>query len=282
MSRYLVFNGTLQTEEEILLSPLNRGMMYGDGFFDTFRSYKGRFLLLEKHFERIFETVQFLGIDIHFGFEDFRFKILELLEANELLSQDALVRVQCWREGKRGYETDSRVANWITTATPINAFKDEITLASVNTRVIPNEALDRRFKLSNGLNYILAAKEASKSGADDGLMLTTTKKVSEAASANVFWIKGTDLFTPSENCDLLPGITRNKIIELIEASKGITIEEGEFDLSEAKQAEAFFISNSIKEIIPVSSLDTVFFDIQNPVLTQIKESFDEFKNSNLK
>tara|TARA_R110000868_G_scaffold37111_10_gene131554 strand:- start:42020 stop:42868 length:849 start_codon:yes stop_codon:yes gene_type:complete len=282
MKDYIIYNGSLIPEEELRISPLNRGMMYGDGCFDTLRSYQGKFLKLEEHYSRFIAGANFLGIEAPFYFNDFKFKILELLEASNMLETDALVRVQCWRDGKRGYATDSSMAHWITSCAPITSVKETIMLSTVYTRAIPSRALERQFKLSNGLNYIQAAREATTSGADDALMLTMAEKISETTISNIFWVKGNTTFTPSLNCDLLPGITRDIVIELTRKMEGINLIEGEYHLEEILQAEAVFTTNSIREIRLVESIDNNQFDVKHSSIAGIKEQFEDFKQANLK
>ncbi|MBO6523960.1 MAG: aminotransferase class IV [Balneolaceae bacterium] len=282
MSNFVVYNGQLVHEEEVLISPINRGMMYGDGCFDTFRSYKAKFLSLEAHFERTKAAAEYLGIDVVFDFEGFKVKILELLEANELLNKDAMVRVQCWRGGSRGYRTNSSQGNWITHCTPYSPVEAPISLASVNTRAIPSEALDRRFKLSNGINYIIASREAFKKGADDALMLTTNGKVSETTIANLFWIKENTCFTPSLECDLFPGVTRSILIKELTEHNGVNVIEGQFTLEEIKKAEAVFATNSLREVVLVSSIDEVRFDSTHDSIEIVRRVYERFKKRNLK
>lgn len=282
MKEYLIFNGALKLKEEVKVSPLNRGMMYGDGFFDTLRSYQGKFLLLENHFQRILQTASYLGIEVHFGLEDFKFKILELLEANEQLEKEILVRIQCWREGERGYLPSSTNGNWITSSALISSYSEFLKLSLVNTRIIPNRALEREFKLSNGLNYIQAAREASKLGADDGIMLTIDEKISETTSANLFWVKGNTVYTPSIGCDLLPGITRNLIVRLVSENPELELQEGEFNLEELMSAEAVFTTNSIREIRIVDSINETKFSITHNTLSSINTLFEGFKRQDLK
>lgn len=281
MKNYLIYNESLVSEEEVLISPLNRGMMYGDGCFDTLRTYNGKFFKLEEHFKRFINSANYLGIETHFGFADFKLKILELLEANHLMKKDAIIRVQCWRDGGRGYLSKSTNANWITSSSEIEPYKESIQLSIVDVRAIPSEALERKFKLSNGLNYIKAASQASISGADDALMLTTNKKVSETTKANIFWVKENTVFTPSINCDLLPGITRNTVINLLTKSSLFSVVEGEFEVKDVKQSEAVFVTNSIREIVSVTSIDGTRFDSSHPVVHSIKDNFEELKRQNL-
>ncbi len=281
MKEYVIFNGNLIQKDEVLISPDNRGMMYGDGCFDTFRAYKGTFLHLEDHFNRTKAAAEFLGIKVVFDLDGFKAKIIELLEANNLLNEDAIVRVQCWRDGRRGYFTRSDEANWYTTSVPYSISKAPISLATVNVNTIPFEALDRRFKFSNGINYILAAKEAREKEADDVLMCTVDGKISETTIANIFWIKDNKLYTPALNCDLFPGITRKVLIGLIHEIIGLEINEGEFDPKEILKADAVFVTNSIREIVSVYRIDETKFDITHHLISVVEKLYSNYKNSNL-
>lgn len=281
MSELIIYNGNLITRDQLQLSHDNRGTMYGDGFFDTIRSYQGRFLHLEQHFERVLKTAEYLGINVHFGFEDFRFKLLELIDASSLREMDVLVRVQCWRDGSRGYLTESEEAHWVTSCEELQNFKDSISLSSVHTRTIPSEALERKFKLSNGLNYILAAREAKEQGSDDALMYTIDDRVSETTMANIFWIKGKQVFTPSTDCDLFPGITRDIIIRIIKGTEGLELLDSDFTKGDIINAEAIFCTNSLREVCSVYQLDGKSFDAAHPVLEKIKDEFSNFKHQEL-
>lgn len=282
MKEHVIYNGKLLPKDEVLVSPNNRGMMYGDGCFDTLRSYKGKFLCLEDHFERTKAAAEYIGIEVVFDFEGFKSKILELLKANNLLDQDAVVRVQCWREGERGYFTDSSQGNWLTTCNPFFISEASLKLASVSTTVIPHKALERRFKLSNGLNYIVAARQAKEKGADDAIMLTIDGNISETTIANIFWIKDHSIYTPSIECDLFPGITRNILIEGLKEVYGIELIEGEFTFDAINEAEAAFTTNSLKEITPVHSIDGVKFDTNHDLIDRAQAYFDNFRQRNLR
>lgn len=278
---YIVFNGQLISADQVSVSVQSRGLMYGDGCFESFRAYKGKFLKLEEHFNRMIAGVRYLGLEVHFGFEDFKHKLIELLEINGLMDKDALLRVQCWREGKRGYFTISKAASWIAIITPIDEVDRVLKLATVSVRAIPSVALERKYKLSNGLNYIQAAREAHTLGANDALMLTMDGYISETTVANLFWLKDDIIFTPSEDCDLLPGVTRNLLIELIRNQIGYSLRVDKFKVEHIKDAEAVWTTNSIKEIVPVSSIDEAVFDPSHHFIQSLSKHFESYKLTNL-
>ena len=275
-SMYMILNGELIEEESAIISPLNRGMMYGDGCFETIRSYSARFLGWETHVERLNAGLKYLGINMPFSSDSLKNQILKVLAKNQLKHEEAMIRVQCWRSGKRGYMPDTDQAEWMIQANELHDIEKELKLAVAGTRCIPSEALDRRYKLSNGLNYIKAAQEAKERSCDDALMLTTTDNISETTSANIFWINDGKVFTPSEDCDLLPGVTRSLVLDVIQ-SLGISAEESAYKLSEIKSAEAAFCTNSLIEIAEVISLDESRFEANHPLTMKIKVGFEQLK-----
>ena len=276
----VILNGEVVQENQALISPFNRGMMYGDGCFETIRSYSGKFLGWDMRFERLKGGLDYLNIDAPFTSQELKEQVLSLLSKNSLSKADAMIRLQCWRKGGRGYTPSSSEANWMIQASALSKHHNAINLILAETRCIPSVALERKYKLSNGLNYIKAAQEAKEKSGDDSLMLTVNGKISETTSANIFWVKGDKVFTPSVECYLLPGVTRSIVINVIQ-SLGIQIEEGVFDLGAIEEAEAVFCTNSLKEISEVQSLDEHRFEVSHPLVQKIKTGFNRFKEQEL-
>ncbi len=275
MSNIVLFNGEFLPAEEAKINPLNRGMMYGDGCFETYRSYQSRFLNLEDHFQRLQFSLGYLDIHSPFNAEEFKHVSKKLIRHNNLSDSDAMIRLQVWREGGRGYSTESKKPNWIMTGSEVHGEEQAIKLLTASVPVIPGSSLSRLGKLSNGINYIRAAREAIKGGVDDVLMLTITGKVSETTISNVFWVTGNQLFTPSKTCDLLPGITRSVILEIMDVT------EGEYEPGEVYNADAIFCTNSIHEIIPVDEFNGKKFNSSHPVILKVKQEFEAYKSEHL-
>jgi branched-subunit amino acid aminotransferase/4-amino-4-deoxychorismate lyase len=277
---YIILNGEIVEEENALVSPVNRGMMYGDGCFETMKSYSGKFLGWDMHFDRLEAGLTYLNIDLPFNSDQLKAQIQNLLTPNELSHKETMIRLQCWREGGRGYHTDSSSAGWMIQASEISIKEKVVQLTLAKTRCIPSEALERKYKLSNGLNYIQAAQEAKRKSCDDALMLTMCDKISETTSANIFWVKDGQVFTPAIDCDLLPGVTRSLTIELIQ-SLDIPLEEGVYNVEDIQEAEAVICTNSIKEITEVNALDGIHYKLGHPVVMKIVAGFEQYKNDEL-
>ncbi len=279
----IILNNKLFPAEHATIPVTSRGLMYGDGCFETFRSYQGRFLKLEEHLKRLNEGLDFLSLRLPEGLKPkkIRPQLKKLLSANNLMNDDAVVRLQVWRKGGRGYRPVTYEANYSIIATPLAKQNTACRLAAINTKRIPSKALPSRYKLSNGLNYIIAAKQAIKKNADDALMETIDGTVSETTIANIFWLKNETVYTPSVDCDILPGITRSIVLKLLKESSQIKVKEGAYPLSAVKNADAVWLCNSLKEVQSVSSIDGVKFNTEAPLIHTLKEIFQSFRNEQL-
>ncbi len=282
MSSFININGTLFPEEGASLPATSRAISYGDGCFETLVSYKSKFLHFEDHFFRLQEGLQYLEMISNLSKDQLLTEILKLIEKNELEDEHSVVRIQCYREGSSGYFDISDRSGFIISSRTIQNRAVSISLTTVSIPAIPSSALERKVKLSNSVNYIKAAQEAKKKEGDDALMLTVDSKISETTISNIFWIKGNQVFTPSVNCDLLPGVTRSILIELIDQDSELELMEGEFELEDIYSAEAVFCTNSVMEMMPVSGIDDHLYKTEHSVFEKLKGDFKVYKERSLK
>lgn len=282
MNEFVCFNGNIVQKKEVKISPLNRGIMYGDGCFETFKGYSGRFLDIAKNFRRLCDAVFYLKIDLKLTLHQFYNHVVDVIEANHLTEKQVIIRFQCWRDGKRGYKTDSKECNWIITAQKISKQKIKpLQLTIAETPAIPTNTLNREVKLSNGVNYIIAAQEAIKKNTDDALMLTINGYISETTISNIFWGKSNTIYTPSVDCDLLPGLTRNLIINMLK-NNGYMLKIGQYTVDEITSADFVFTTNSISEIRYVESIDKKIYNSNHDEMLAISSLFEVEKNRMLK
>ncbi|MFY0698442.1 MAG: aminotransferase class IV [Balneola sp.] len=281
MSRFININGTLIPEEQASLPATSRAVSYGDGCFETLVSYKGKFLHFEDHFSRLQSGLKYLEMNLDLTKDQLHSQVQKLLEENELEDEDSVVRIQCYREGSSGYFDISNRSGFIISNRSIPERPESIKLKTVSIPTIPSIALERKVKLSNSINYIKAAQEAKKKGGDDALMLTVGSKISETTISNIFWIKGNQVFTPSVNCDLLPGVTRSILIKLIDQDSELQLIEGAFGPEDIYSAEAVFCTNSVMEMKSVSSVDDHLYKTEHSVFERLKDDFKVYKEKRL-
>ena len=109
-------------------------------------------------------------------------------------------------------------------------------------------------KTLNFLNHIIAKMEAKESGFNEGILVNTEGSVTEGTVSNIFMVKGSTVSTPSREMGLLPGVTRQVILELAQEKEFKTV-EGNITPHQLSEADEAFLTNSLIEIMPLVALD---------------------------
>lgn len=281
-NKYVNLNGSILQEDKALIFPGQSGFYYGTGCFETFRADKGRIFRFDSHIQRLYSGLKYLGVPKRLlpSRESLSKQIFELLEANSLVQSDARVRIQISIDEREGYKIVDNIAlNQLIETKKRSGTLQSAKLVLAHTRVVPSICKPAQFKLSNMLHYRNAYREAQKQGADDALMLTVNGYVAETSIANIFWKRGGEIFTPSENCDLLPGIMRNTLIKILQEDVSLQIRKGEYSLSDIKQADLVWLTNSVSEIQPVKQIDEKKFTTDDSYYNLLRERLQNVKQS---
>ncbi|CAM3780993.1 aminodeoxychorismate lyase [Cytobacillus oceanisediminis] len=250
---YLYLNGKVVKKEEAAISPFDHGFLYGMGLFETFRVYEGHPFLLDDHLERLNQSLDVLNIEASFTRS-------QLAEALELLLKkngykDAYIRMNVSAGmGEIGLQTDPYTKpNTIIFCKPLpprSARQEKQAVLLKIPRNTPEGA--ERLKSHHFLNNILAKREAGNDPGTEGVLLTKEGFLAEGVVSNLFWIKDHVLFTPSIETGILNGITRKFVIRLAE-TMGLSVREGMYRPEDVWKANEAFVTNSIQEIVPISS-----------------------------
>ncbi len=285
----IILDGKVIPVDDARVRLSSRLAMYGEGCFDTIRAYEGGFLHPEKHLARLHKGITFLGWETPEPFCDMHafMEIMTLfLKSNRVMDQHVRIRVQVWADDHTsGYipgsaSTRVLIAGSLLESGGKNRIKP-VSLGTSQYRRIPASALPPEVKWTNGINYILAARDAQKKQVDDALMLTHSGFVSETTIANIFWKTSGTIFTPSEDCDLLPGVTRSVLLEIFERS-GIPLETGSFSLKMLADADSAWVCNSVREICPVARLDDHRFAPDTEFMNSLSDQFDNYKREHIR
>ena len=246
MREIITVNGTEVKEIKFL-----RSVMYGEGVFETFR-YKGKLpSKIEAHYKRLSKGAEYLKIP-KITYDDFIYYIQETVSKCE--EKDLYIKTVLLPEGLLPYPIAPYGSKLMVIAKPYQEpKKKEISLTLSPFNVHSSDPL-LRFKTTNYLRNIVAKRYAVEKGFDDVIFRNENNEVTETTNANIFWIKGRFLYTPSLDCGLLPGITRESVIQ--EAKKqGFVVVEGRFFYEDVKNADYVFVANALNGIIKVSKLD---------------------------
>ncbi|WP_313640936.1 aminotransferase class IV [Paenibacillus sp.] len=259
--KYIGFNNGVIDARQAVVSALDHGFLYGIGLFETFRTYDGVPFLLERHLKRMAEGCRELGIPFEQEVEHLQDWIQRVMDKNEL--KEAYIRYTVTAgEDILGLPAgDYHEPNHLLYIKALPKVPDklysegkELQLLSLR-RNTPEGAV--RFKSLHYMNNVLAKRElrgyASAANGAEGLMLTAQEIIAEGIVSNIFFIKNNILHTPDISTGILPGITREMVMELAR-STGIRVEEGAYRWEQLKAADEVFLTNSVQEIVPVTTL----------------------------
>ncbi len=258
MSYFIFLNDKIVEGTDSHLSTVDRGFLYGDGLFETIRTYNKKPFRLEDHVVRLSNSARFLEIPFNYTLQQISEILEELLIKNDL--NNAYVRMTLSRGAEvNGFFPAEKCAPTFIVYTrpvvsyPLLLYETGMLLITSSIRRSTTCPISKHKTLNYLTNYIIK-KEAMKRAAHDAIILNTSDYVTECTVSNIFIVEGRTVLTPSINACILPGITRKVVLELCKA-RDISVSEELFNLKKVLGADEVFITNSIMEIMPVSRID---------------------------
>ncbi|MHC5077170.1 MAG: aminotransferase class IV [Planctomycetota bacterium] len=258
MGNVVYINGELVPKEKASVSVFDHGFLYGNGLFETMRAYRKRIFRLEHHLQRLFLSLECLQFPIPFTFDTLKEAIHKTIEANRL--EDAYIRLNITRgEGATVPDpTTCKNPSVIIIAREYLPYSPALYQKGYSGKVVsvrpsphtPSTGL----KTFNFLNHIIAKMEAKASGFNEGILVNTEGFITEGTVSNIFMVKGKTVSTPSRAVGLLPGVTRQAILELAQ-EKGLKAVEDTITPQQLSEADEAFLTNSLVEIMPLVALD---------------------------
>ena len=255
MAEIVYLNGHLVPRSEAKLSPFDHGFLYGYGLFETMRAYNGHIFRLDHHLTRLRHSAQSLGLAEKVVAFDLETACMETLKANDLKNARLRLTVSAG-EGDMtpdpGTCSDLTVLVTATELTPLSPQKYEQGFKAVLSSLHrDSQSPLSRLKSTCYLNNVLARMEAKAAGADEAILLNEQGYLAEGSTTNIFLVGTEELVTPSLESGILPGITREAVVEIAQ-TLNINTAERQVELKELALAEEAFVTNSVLEIMPLT------------------------------
>ncbi len=275
-------DGAIIPEEEATVPVGDRGLLYGDGVFETMRVCEGGIFRLEAHFERLRHGLEVLGIELARDDEELGRAIQDTVRANDL--SDAAVRLTVTR-GSGGARLDTEGCDSPTVLIRATAFagypgelyEQGFSVVTVKGAVNKHSPLCG-VKSLNRLEFILARQRAREAGVDEALLADEKGLVIEAAASNVFAVRGEAVHTPSVAAGALPGITREWVLAAF-GERGVEVIEGGLSLAEGGAAEfgEAFLTNSLMGVMALVRVDGVDVGTgkPGPMVGDLRSEYDK-------
>jgi branched-chain amino acid aminotransferase len=259
MAFFASVNGEIVPAAEARVSALDNGFTFGDGVYETLRTYGGRPFHLDRHLSRLRASAAMLAIAIPPTDTALAADLDRLLERAD--NPESYIRIIVTRGvGEISYRFDRITGPTIFMAARAYEpfaeaqYTEGIPVIISSLRRNSPRALDPAMKSCNLINNILAVREAQARKAAEPLMLNERGDVAEGASANVFIVTGGVLVTPPLNDGILPGVTRALVLELA-AKLGIEARQQSIRMPALLEADEAFVTSTLKEVMPIATVD---------------------------
>lgn len=255
MSKEIVFfDGQLMPADQATLPVLSRAVLYGEGLFETFRTYQQQPFGLPDHILRMQKSAKALGLTMPGSLYKIENIIPDLLWKNKL--NEAIIRISLLAStSPGGFTAKAQKSHLLLIARPIpDAIKrDQDQGVSAVSRPAGSAPLAEH-KMTSYMRSVTTARAVPPNQAREVLFLDDQGNLSEGATSNIFAIVRDALVTPSADGRILPGVTRKFILNLAK-DNGLPLKEHPITPKILKLADGLFISNSVIELLPVVSLD---------------------------
>lgn len=236
---------------------------YGTGCFGGIRAYwnDGHRQLyvfrVKNHFKRFLDSCRLLNIELVYGVEELTSLVIELLR-REGYRQDAYVRPIAYKATEditpRLYDLDDDIA--IFSRPQGNYIKLEVKAGVSSWRRVDDNSIPARGKIVGAyVNSAFARTEAHWNGFDEAIVLDQEGHVSEGSAENIFMIRNGEVFTPSVKDNILEGITRATLMELMRDEFGLKVTERSIDRSELYVADEVFFCGTGAQVAAVIEVD---------------------------
>ena len=277
-------NGEYVEQENLKVSPLDHGFLYGLGFFETFRTYNGKPLFLREHLARLHQALSAFRIAMPYTEEQLRLVIETLNEQNG--GDDGYFRLNVSAgEHEIGLApTTYEKPNVIVFRKALAKAMPIIEKSAVLLQTVRNtpEAGSNRFKSHHYGNNVFARFELPSLATQEGIFLTKEGFIAEGITSNIFWVKGDTLYTPALRTGILAGITRSIVIRLAKELL-INVEEGEYMAEELFLAEECFVTTAVQQIVPINQIqETTYLGLAGNVTKKLVQAYEEYIAARLK
>jgi branched-chain amino acid aminotransferase len=263
VAEIIYLNGQLVPRSKAKLSPFDHGFLYGYGLFETMRAYQGHIFRLDRHLARLRRSAETIGLthsviatlNVGRGKQSLEAACTKTLEANKLKNARLRLTVSA---GEGDMTPDPSICSSPTVLVtaqnlvplPPEKYKSGFKAVLSSLRRNSQSPLSR-LKSTCYMENILTRMAARAAKCDEAILLNEQGYLAEGNRTNIFLTSNGVLITPSLESGVLPGITREAVLEIARASNIQTLET-QVEAKELVEAEEAFVTNSILELMPLT------------------------------
>jgi branched-chain amino acid aminotransferase len=265
MAAMVNVNGHVSDQEHSVISVFDHGFLYGEGVYETLRTYNGQPFLFDRHMRRLRKSAGMLALGVPLSDAQIDSRFRETMAAAGLgddPDREAYIRILVTRGvGELTYDPAACPTPSIVVivkpnvAPPPEVFERGVTVALVP--IVRNHpgSVNPLIKSNNLLNNALAMQEAFRRGGFEGVMRNYRGELAECTQSNLFIVKNGAALTPPSEAGLLAGITREFLFE-VGAEAGIPVREAALKDDDLFGADEAFLTSTTREVVPIVQVDS--------------------------
>jgi branched-chain amino acid aminotransferase len=284
MAATINVNGRVFDQEHAVISIFDHGFLYGEGVYETLRTYNGQPFLFERHMRRLRTSADMLALGVPLSDQEIDARFRETMRTAGLgdsPAREAYIRILITRGvGELTYDPAACPTPSIVVIVkpnvnpPAEAFERGVRVALVP--VIRNHpgTVNPLIKSNSLLNNALAMQDALRRGGFEGVMRNYKGELAECTQSNLFIVKDGAALTPPIDAGLLPGITREFLFE-IGAEAGVPVREAVLHDADLFGADEAFLTSTTRECVPIVQVDdrTIGSGAPGPITRTLLDGF---------
>jgi len=277
-------NGRILDQEHAVVSVFDHGFLYGEGVYETLRTYNGQPFLFDRHMRRLRKSASMMALQVPLGDAEVEARFRETMHAAGLgddPTREAYIRILVTRGvGELTYDPAACPTASVVVIVkphvqpPRDVFEKGVRVALVG--VVRNHpgSVSPLIKSNNLLNNALAMQEAFRRGGFEGVMRNYRGELAECTQSNLFVVKNGAALTPPIDAGLLPGITREFLFE-IGREIGVPVRDQVLRDGDLFGADEAFLTSTTREAVPIVQVDdrTIGAGVPGPITRTLLDAF---------
>ena len=281
MSATVNVNDRITGERDAVVSVFDHGFLYGEGIYETMRTYHGRVFLYQRHMRRLRNSARMINLEVPFTDADLASRIRDTVSASSLNGGEAYIRVLVTRGvGELTYDPRATPTPSVIIIVKLQVdpapevYERGVRVVIVDVVRNHPDTVNPMIKSNNLLNSALAAQQAIRRGGFEGIMRNYRGELSECTASNLFVVKGGIALTPPLESGLLPGITREFLFD-VGKEVGVDVCEQVLRDGDLFSADEAFLTSTTREAVPIVAVDdrTIGNGRPGPVTKKLLKGF---------
>jgi branched-subunit amino acid aminotransferase/4-amino-4-deoxychorismate lyase len=254
MHRLIYQNDRIVDASEARIAPTAAGLLYGWGVFTNLPIYDGKAFAFDRHWKRLMTHAERARIPAAVDLTKARRALDKLIVANSVEQGRARLTLLKGDAGSWLVEPGREIEFLIFTSSDAPGARTDLAITLSPYRVL-STALLAGVKQTAMLENLFALEEARSRDFDEAVLLNERGEIVSATAANIFWVQGDEVFTPSIPTGCVAGITRHFIHDITTRWK-LHLVEGSFSVQRLLDAREVFLTSTAREVTIVSSFDS--------------------------